>query len=56
MVTPLMHCIERCRVLDPFAGGSVRGFVSALQQHEYYGVDVRQEQAIAPSIVALVIV
>ena len=31
-------------MLDPFAGGSVRGFITALLQHAYYGVDIREEQ------------
>lgn len=31
-------------VLDPFAGGSVRGIVSARLGREYVGIDVRQEQ------------
>lgn len=31
-------------VLDPFAGGSVRGIVAAALGHVYYGVDLRKEQ------------
>ncbi len=34
-------------VLDPFAGGSVRGIVAALCGREYIGVDLRPEQASA---------
>jgi len=32
------------KVLDPFAGGSVRGIVSALIGKEYTGIDLRPEQ------------
>lgn len=32
------------KVLDPFAGGSVRGIVAAVLGREYVGVDLRQEQ------------
>lgn len=32
------------RVLDPFAGGSVRGIVAAMLGREYHGVDLRPEQ------------
>jgi 1-aminocyclopropane-1-carboxylate deaminase/D-cysteine desulfhydrase-like pyridoxal-dependent ACC family enzyme/DNA modification methylase len=35
---------EGDKVLDPFAGGSVRGLVSAKLGRQYYGVDLRQEQ------------
>lgn len=31
-------------VLDPFAGGSVRGIVAARLGYEYVGIDLRQEQ------------
>lgn len=31
-------------VLDPFAGGSVRGIVAALLDRDYVGMDLRQEQ------------
>lgn len=31
-------------ILDPFAGGSVRGIVSSALQRRYIGIDVRQEQ------------
>lgn len=34
-------------VLDPFAGGSVRGVVSALLGRQYTGVDIRPEQVAA---------
>jgi hypothetical protein len=32
------------RVLDPFAGGSVRGIVSALMGRSYLGVDISEDQ------------
>lgn len=31
-------------ILDPFAGGSVRGIVASLLGFDYYGIDLRQEQ------------
>lgn len=35
------------KILDPFAGGSVRGIVAAKLGFEYFGNDLRQEQIIA---------
>lgn len=32
------------RVLDPFAGGSVRGIVAQVMGREYVGIDLREEQ------------
>lgn len=32
------------RILDPFAGGSVRGVVAAAMGHRYVGFDLREEQ------------
>lgn len=37
-------CPEGGMVLDPFAGGSVRGVVASLTGHGYTGIDLRQEQ------------
>jgi len=37
-------CPQNGSVLDPFAGGSVRGLIAALTEHQYTGVDIRQEQ------------
>jgi hypothetical protein len=34
-------------VLDPFAGGSVRGVVASALQREYVGVELREEQVLA---------
>lgn len=31
-------------VLDPFAGGSVRGIVAGLMSHQYHGIDLRADQ------------
>lgn len=31
-------------IFDPFAGGSVRGIVSAMLGHDYTGIDLREEQ------------
>ena len=35
------------RVVDPFAGGSVRGIVARLLGYEYKGIDLREEQVTA---------
>ncbi len=32
------------RILDPFAGGSVRGIVAAVMKRAYTGIDLRQDQ------------
>jgi hypothetical protein len=37
-------------VLDPFAGGSVRGIITAAQGHHYIGADIRKEQVSALKI------
>lgn len=37
-------CPNKGRVLDPFAGGSVRGIVASKLGLEYVGIDLRQEQ------------
>jgi hypothetical protein len=34
-------------VLDPFAGGSVRGIVTSLLSRKYYGIDLRGDQVLA---------
>ena len=35
---------ENGRILDPFAGGSVRGIVANKLGYEYHGIDIREEQ------------
>ena len=37
-------CPDGGRILDPFAGGSVRGIVANYLGYKYTGVDIRQEQ------------
>ena len=37
-------CPPRGKILDPFAGGSVRGIVASVFGYIYTGVDLRQEQ------------
>lgn len=41
------YCPPGGTVLDPYAGGSVRGLVAALLQRDYIGVDLRPEQIAA---------
>lgn len=38
------YCPEGGRILDPFAGGSVRGIVANYLGFKYTGIDIRQEQ------------
>lgn len=40
-------CPVQGRILDPFAGGSVRGIVATWLGHEYTGIDLRAEQVVA---------
>jgi DNA methylase/ParB/Sulfiredoxin domain len=32
------------KILDPFAGGIVRGLIASFLGHEYHGIDIREEQ------------
>ena len=38
------YCPENGMILDPFAGGSVRGIVANYLGYNYTGIDIRQEQ------------
>jgi DNA modification methylase len=38
------YCPENGMILDPFAGGSVRGIVANYLGYKYTGIDIRQEQ------------
>lgn len=38
---------EGGRILDPFAGGSVRGIVANFMGYEYVGIDIREEQVMS---------
>ncbi len=47
VLTELMYrwfCIEGGHILDPFAGGSVRGMVANYLGYHYSGIDLREEQ------------
>lgn len=37
-------CPLNAKIIDPFAGGSVRGLISAMLGRHYTGIDLRQEQ------------
>lgn len=37
-------CVDGIEILDPFAGGSVRGIVANYLGYKYTGIDIRQEQ------------
>jgi DNA modification methylase len=37
-------CPKGGKILDPFAGGSVRGIVANYLGYKYYGIDIREEQ------------
>jgi len=38
------YCVENGEILDPFAGGSVRGIIANYLGYKYTGIDIRQEQ------------
>lgn len=40
-------CPEGGRILDPFAGGSVRGIVAGVLGYDYLGIDLRDDQCVA---------
>jgi DNA modification methylase len=40
-------CPPEGQILDPFAGGSVRGIVASILNFDYYGIDLRAEQIAA---------
>jgi DNA modification methylase len=40
-------CPEHGQVLDPFAGGSVRGIVATRLGRQYFGIELRKEQVVA---------
>ena len=37
-------CPSAGQILDPFAGGSVRGIIAGCLDYQYIGIDLRQEQ------------
>ena len=43
----LYYCPVNGRILDPFAGGSVRGVISTMLGRQYTGIDLRNEQITA---------
>jgi len=45
-------CPQGGSILDPFAGGSVRGIVAAHLGYQYTGLDLRSEQIAAISLVS----
>ena len=45
-------CPQKGQIVDPFAGGSVRGIVSGALDRNYWGCDLRQEQIDANRIQA----
>lgn len=38
------YCPNGGKILDPFAGGSVRGIVAKYLGYDYYGIELREEQ------------
>lgn len=47
VLTELMYdwfCVQNGKILDPFAGGSVRGVVAAYKNYDYTGIELRDEQ------------
>jgi len=50
VLTELMYrwfCPDNGKILDPFAGGSVRGIVANLLDYNYTGIELRNEQIVA---------
>lgn len=47
---------EKAKIVDPFAGGSVRGIVASKLGHEYFGTELRTEQVEANRAQALELV
>ena len=49
-LTELMYhwfCPKEGKILDPFAGGSVRGIVANYLGYKYTGIDIREEQVLS---------
>ncbi len=47
VLTEMMYrwfCPEKGLILDPFAGGSVRGIVAGILDRDYFGIDLREDQ------------
>jgi hypothetical protein len=40
-------CVDNGLIVDPFAGGSVRGIIASFLGYEYIGIDLREEQVLA---------
>jgi len=40
-------CVENGKILDPFAGGSVRGIVANYLGYDYTGIELREEQVVS---------
>ena len=38
------YCPDKGHILDPFAGGSVRGLVASVLDYDYTGIELRREQ------------
>lgn len=49
-LTELMYhwfCPEQGKILDPFAGGSVRGIIAHYLNRQYVGIELREEQVVS---------
>jgi DNA modification methylase len=38
------YCPPNAKIYDPFAGGGTRGFIATAMGHDYWGVELRQEE------------
>jgi len=38
------YCPKNAKIYDPFGGGGTRGFIAAAMHHDYYGIELRQEE------------
>lgn len=38
------YCPTNAKIYDPFGGGGTRGFIATAMGHDYFGVEIRQEE------------
>ncbi len=38
------YCPKNAEIFDPFAGGGTRGFIATAMEHNYLGIELRQEE------------
>jgi DNA modification methylase len=38
------YCPSNARIFDPFGGGGTRGFIASAMGHDYFGIELRQDE------------